>query len=171
MLGLGSNLGERSAHLACARRALGEGAFRWTLASSVWETAAEGGPPGQPPYLNQVLAAPAGTVDAGPEELLRFCRIVEDRAGRRRTETWGPRTLDVDLILYGSLVVKTGRLTVPHPRYAERSFVVGPLAEMLPCLVDPVTGETAAVLWEKADRRDRSCRARGGPRTMPSAQT
>jgi len=170
VLGLGSNLGDRNEHLAGARRGLFGNGFPWTLASSIWETVAEGGPPGQQPYLNQVLAAPAGSVSLDPFELLSLCRAVEDRAARRRVVRWGPRTLDVDILIYGSRVIDSPELSIPHPWLARRSFAIGPIAETLPLLVEPVTGLTAVELWSRIASEGRSCRSRGGPRTMPSAR-
>lgn len=86
------------------------------------------GPPGQPDYINAVC-----TVDTGlsPRQLLRQLQALETRQGRVRTERWGPRTLDLDLLLYGPLVMDDQELTIPHPRLRERAFVLLPMLELL----------------------------------------
>jgi 2-amino-4-hydroxy-6-hydroxymethyldihydropteridine diphosphokinase len=139
---LGSNQGDREAHLAFARRRLPAAGFPWTLASSVHETAAVGGPAGQPAFLNQVLAAPLASVGLGPDALLVRLLELEREAGRRRRERWGPRTLDIDLVFHGDDVRDEPGLILPHPRMQERPFVLAPLAEILPELVHPVSGRT-----------------------------
>ncbi len=150
VLALGSNLGDRLAFLSLARTRLREQGFPWELASQVEETAPVGGPPGQGPYLNQVLAAPVAAVRLGPAALLAVCKGIEREAGRVPGPRWGPRTLDVDIVLFGARVIRTARLTTPHPRLAERDFVLRPLARLLPDLVHPVLGETMAVLAARA---------------------
>jgi 2-amino-4-hydroxy-6-hydroxymethyldihydropteridine diphosphokinase len=127
-LGLGSNLGDRRAHLRRAVAALGEVA----AVSGLYETDPVGGPPGQGPYLNLVVELATG---AGPRRLLERARELEAGAGRVRGERWGPRTLDVDVLLVGDLVVDEPDLVVPHPRMWERGFVLAPLAELAPELV------------------------------------
>jgi 2-amino-4-hydroxy-6-hydroxymethyldihydropteridine diphosphokinase len=128
-LGLGSNLGDRLANLQRAVDALrGESGVRVASSSRVWETAPVGGPP-QPQYLNAVLRV---ETDRSPHELLEACRNVEDVLGRVRTERWGPRTMDVDILLYDDEAVDAPDLTVPHPRMTERAFVVLPLLELDP---------------------------------------
>ena len=123
--GLGSNLGDRRAHLEAAVRwlaALGE-----VLAvSSFRETAAVGGPP-QPDYLN---AAVVVATEQAPRALLAAAQEIERRAGRERGVVGGPRTLDLDLLLYGDRTVREPGLVVPHPRLHERLFVLEPLAEI-----------------------------------------
>ncbi|RMG47870.1 MAG: 2-amino-4-hydroxy-6-hydroxymethyldihydropteridine diphosphokinase [Acidobacteria bacterium] len=155
VLGLGANLGDRQAALALARRRLIEEGWRWTLASRVIETAPWGGPPGQPPYLNQVLAAPLGPETLPPRRLLQLCLRIEEEAGRRRTVRWGPRTLDIDLLVYGDRQIDEPGLTVPHPRLAERAFVLVPLAEILPDLPVPPAGRTPAEMLARCRRGDR----------------
>ena len=127
-MGLGSNLGDRLAHL---RRAL-QGLPDVVAVSQVYETEALGGPPGQRPYLNAVVEL---DTELGPRGLLAVARRLEDEAGRTRTERWGPRTLDVDVLLVGDLVVHDADLVVPHPRMWERRFVTVPLAELAPDVV------------------------------------
>ena len=134
-LGLGSNLGDRWAHL---RRAVDQlragGRTPVTAVSRVYETEPVGGPDDQGPYLNLVveLAVPAGT---DPYRLLEECRRLEAAAGRVRTVRWGPRTLDVDVLWIDGVALDDPELTVPHPRWRERMFVLAPLAELAPDLV------------------------------------
>ena len=127
-LGLGSNLGDRWAHL----RAGVAGVPDLAGTSPVYETAPVGGPPGQGPFLNAVVEL---DTDLGPRQLLEVCRGLEQAAGRDRAERFGPRTLDVDVLLVGDLVVDEPDLTVPHPRMWERAFVLVPLADLAPDLV------------------------------------
>lgn len=135
-LGLGSNLGDRLAHLERAVAGLPD----LVAVSPVYETAPVGGPAGQGPYLNAV--AELGT-DRSPRELLGLARRLEEEAGRVRTVHHGPRTLDVDVLLVDDLEVDEPDLTVPHPRLWERRFVVAPLADLAPDLVPPGALERA----------------------------
>jgi 2-amino-4-hydroxy-6-hydroxymethyldihydropteridine diphosphokinase len=123
-LALGSNEGDRRGHLRRAVASL-PGVRR---VSGVYETAPVGGPE-QGPYLNCVVEI---DTDLGPRDLLVFCQQVEQDAGRVRTVRWGPRTLDVDILLFDDLTVDQPDLVVPHPRMAERRFVLEPLADLAP---------------------------------------
>jgi 2-amino-4-hydroxy-6-hydroxymethyldihydropteridine diphosphokinase len=126
-LGLGSNVGDRLANLS---RAVGllcaEDGVRVRRSSRVWETDPVGGPP-QPDFLNAVVEVE--TV-LSPRELLAVCHRVESALGRVRDVQWGPRTIDVDLLLFDDRVVADPDLVVPHPRMTERAFVVLPLLEL-----------------------------------------
>jgi 2-amino-4-hydroxy-6-hydroxymethyldihydropteridine diphosphokinase len=143
-LGLGSNLGDRWDHLRFAVSALGRGrvpaadepALDVQLAgvSRVYETDPVGGPSGQGPFLNLVVELETG---ASPRELLALAASIEKARDRVRVEHWGPRTVDVDILLMGDLVVSEDDLVVPHPRIWDRSFVFVPLADLAPELVDP----------------------------------
>jgi 2-amino-4-hydroxy-6-hydroxymethyldihydropteridine diphosphokinase len=126
-VGLGSNLGDRRARLREAVAGLPD----VVAVSPLYETEPVGGPTGQPPYLNAVVELDTAL---SPRELLDVARALEDAAGRVRTERWGPRTLDVDVLLVGDLVVADPDLVVPHPRMWERRFVVEPLARLAPGL-------------------------------------
>lgn len=130
-LGVGSNLGDRWAYL---RRAVA-GMPDVVAVSPVYETAPVGGPAGQGAFLNCVVEL---DTDLSPQELLEVCRRLEAEAERVRMERWGPRTLDVDVLLVGDLRVDEPDLVVPHPRMWERAFVLVPLHDLAPDLVpDP----------------------------------
>ena len=135
-LGLGSNLGDRLATLRSAVDALPD----VVAVSSVWETEPVGGPPDQASFLNLVVELDTTST---PRQLLDVCRTLEAEAHRVRVERWGPRTLDVDVLLVGDCVVEDDDLVVPHPRMWERRFVLAPLAELAPDLVSPVRVEVA----------------------------
>jgi 2-amino-4-hydroxy-6-hydroxymethyldihydropteridine diphosphokinase len=132
-LGLGSNLGDRRAHLRRAVELLqADGDF--VAVSPVYETDPVGGPPGQGAYLNVVVEL---RTDATARQLLDRCARLERDAQRVRTVRFGPRTLDVDVLLVGSARVEDADLVVPHPRMYERRFVLAPLADLAPDLVTP----------------------------------
>lgn len=141
-LGVGSNLGDRWGYLAQAGRAL-RASPRVTImrASTVWETAPLGPP--QPAYLNAVLEVES---ELPAEGLHRLMRLVEAGAGRERSERWGARTLDLDLLLFGADLIDTPDLRVPHPSLGERRFALAPLAELCPDCRVPGTGATVAQL-------------------------
>jgi len=147
---VGSNLGDRWARLAMAARALraapGVAVVR---ASRVWD-AAPVGPP-QPRYLNAVLELETTRT---PRSLLGLLREVETAAGRTRDVHWGARTLDLDLLLVGGLVVREPDLVLPHPAMEGRRFVLAPLAELHPELVVPGTGVSVGRLLEEAPELD-----------------
>ncbi len=132
-IGLGSNLGDRRAALTGAVQGLRAGGDVVAV-SPLYETEPVGGPPGQGPYLNAVVEL--ATTD-GPRALLERCRALEEAAGRVRGVRHGPRTLDADVLLVGDLTVHEPDLEVPHPRWRERRFVLAPLADLAPDLVDP----------------------------------
>ena len=125
-IALGSNLGDRHAHLA-----FGISRLRQILTdvrvSTIHETAPEGVDEPQPDYLNAVVV---GVTTLGPLELLQALLAIERERGRTRVSFRASRTLDLDLILYGDEVIDTPELTVPHPRYLERQFVTKPLSEV-----------------------------------------
>ena len=134
-LGLGSNLGDRLMNLqAAVDRLRDQDRIRVDVSSRVWETTPVGGPD-QPDYLNAVVRV---ETHLAPRELLAACRLVESALGRVRAQRWGPRTIDIDVLLYGDRAVDDPDLVVPHPRITERAFVVLPLLELDP---DPVLAD------------------------------
>ena len=140
---LGSNLGDRDAHLRYAVARL-RSILTDPAVSGFIDTAPCGSAPvGQPRYLNAVVV---GWSAAAPADLLARLHEIENARGRRRPFRHAPRTLDLDLILVGGLTVSTPALEVPHPRFRERRFVLAPLAELAPDLVDPVTGLSVRAL-------------------------
>jgi 2-amino-4-hydroxy-6-hydroxymethyldihydropteridine diphosphokinase len=138
-LGLGSNLGDRVRHLRDAVETLRSVDLR--RVSPVYETEPVGGPGGQGAYLN--LVAELDT-DRGPHDLLGVCHRLEAAAGRVRNERWGPRTLDVDVLWLDGVTVDEPDLQVPHPRMWERRFVLAPLRDLAPDLVDAAAVEAAS---------------------------
>lgn len=141
-IALGSNLGDRRRHLEWAVEELGRHLGDLVVSTPI-ETDPDGVPEPQPPYLNAALI---GTTVLGPEPLLSLLRSLEARQGRQRLGFRAPRTLDLDLILYGDRAIDTPALVVPHPRFRERLFVLEPLAEIAPDWKDPVTGRTVREL-------------------------
>jgi 2-amino-4-hydroxy-6-hydroxymethyldihydropteridine diphosphokinase len=141
-LGIGSNLGDRAAHLQGAVDALGRfDGLRVVAVSRVYETSPVGGPP-QPDYLNAVVVVDSALT---ARALLDAAHEVEAAAERVRTVRWGPRTLDVDILLVGDEQVDEPDLVVPHPRMAERAFVVVPLADVAPEWEGRLPADTASV--------------------------
>lgn len=133
-IAVGSNLGDRRVHLAFAVRALTD--TLTDLAVSSWHETAPVGVPPQGPFLN---GAVVGQTALSPRALLDLLLQIERDAGRQRPFEGAPRTLDLDLILYGSEVIDEPGLRVPHPRFRERLFVLEPLAEIAPDWIDPET--------------------------------
>jgi len=149
-LGLGSNLGDRESNLKSAVEMLRvSGGILAVRASSFYETEPVGYVD-QPGFLN---AAAEVETTLSPEELLRLCHDIEDRLGRVRTIRWGPRTIDLDILLYGDRVIDTEDLTVPHPLMHEREFVLRPLSEIAPGLPHPRLGKTVGELLDAIRRR------------------
>ena len=136
-LGIGSNLGDRLAHLQGAVDFLAATAgVRVVAVSPVYETEPVGGPP-QDDYLNAVVAV---ETDLDPHALLAAGNAAEAAAMRRREVRWGPRTLDVDVLTYDDLVLDDPDLTLPHPRMGERAFVLAPLHDLDPDAVERPPG-------------------------------
>jgi 2-amino-4-hydroxy-6-hydroxymethyldihydropteridine diphosphokinase len=138
-LGLGSNMGERVSYLNRAATGIGrlrESRIVW--ASSVYETSPIGNTE-QPTFLNAVIELETGLV---PAELLGEIKKLEQSVGRVARERWGPREIDIDILLYDGLVVSDATVTVPHPELEKRRFVLVPLREIAPDVVHPVSGMT-----------------------------
>jgi 2-amino-4-hydroxy-6-hydroxymethyldihydropteridine diphosphokinase len=145
-IALGSNLGERRAHLDFGVARL-RSLLRHIAVSRYHDTVPVGISGPQPLYLN---AAATGETTLSARDLLDALLAIEAARGRERPYPNAPRTLDLDLILHGDLVVDDPGLTVPHPRFRERRFVLEPLAEIEPEMIDPVTGRTIRELLADA---------------------
>lgn len=143
-IALGSNLGDRDAQLDEAEDRLAA-LLSGAVSSARYETAAVGGPPGAPDFLNEVVV---GTTLISPRALLQALQAIEDAAGRERPFPNAPRTLDLDLILYGDFVIDEPGLHVPHPRFRDRDFVLQPLADVAGDWVDPVSGRSVQDLFD-----------------------
>jgi 2-amino-4-hydroxy-6-hydroxymethyldihydropteridine diphosphokinase len=142
-IGLGSNLGEREAQIRLALDDLARlPETRLVRASSLYDSEPVGDVD-QPNFLNAVAEL---ETELTARQLLWNLQLIERRLGRTRTRRWGPRTIDLDLLLFGPEVIDEPDLQVPHPELARRSFVMVPLVELDPMLVHPVTGETLVAL-------------------------
>jgi 2-amino-4-hydroxy-6-hydroxymethyldihydropteridine diphosphokinase len=150
-IALGSNLGHRAAHLQQAVEDMGAlPDTRVVAESKVYETApAPGSAPGQGLYLNAVVQL---DTSLEPHALLDALRDIEEQHGRQRREKWGPRTLDLDILLYDDQVIDTDALTIPHPHMHERPFVLEPLCDIAPDAVHPQQHRTAQELLRDLKR-------------------
>ncbi len=144
-IGLGSNLDEPRAQIDWALLSLTDLALPGTLARSRLYRSEPLGPPGQADYLNCAVSL---RTRAGPIELLHSLQALEAGHGRQRTVRWGARTLDLDLLLYGRAIICEAELEVPHPRIAERLFVLRPLQDLNPNLEVPGIGTVSELLDE-----------------------
>ncbi len=142
-IALGSNLGDRAEYLAAARRAIDALPTSRIVAASAVEETPPFGPVPQGPYLNQMIAL---ETELDPAALLAALLRIEQAAGRTREVRWGPRTLDLDLLLYDAERISEPDLVVPHPRMHQRRFVLEPLAEIAPEAWHPVLKKTARQL-------------------------
>jgi len=146
-LALGSNLGDREATIAAALEAVGKlPGTRVLKVSRLIETEPVGGPPGQGRFLN---GAAAIETDLTPQDLLASLKRIERDLGRTEGPRWGPRPIDLDILLCGNLVLDTPALTIPHPCLRERRFVLEPLAEIAADVRDPVTGKSVKELLDR----------------------
>jgi 2-amino-4-hydroxy-6-hydroxymethyldihydropteridine diphosphokinase len=149
-LGLGSNVGERRLRLQEGIRSLEHAGFDIKRRSSFYETEPVGYDD-QPWFLNAVVG---GETALNPKCLLKRCQKIEKEAGRKRTARFGPRSLDIDILLYKGRVIDEQYLVIPHPRMHERRFVLVPLVEIAPEIEDPRTGKRfAEILAELDDRK------------------
>lgn len=146
-IALGSNLGDSQAILEAALKQIHQTPGISIQACSQWYRTKAVGPP-QPDYLNGCALL---TVALSPQGLLATLLQIEAGFGRVRLEKNGPRTLDLDLLLFDNLILDTPDLQIPHPRMRERAFVLVPLAEIAPNWTEPVTGKTIAALMQTVD--------------------
>lgn len=155
LIGLGSNLGTREENLATAWRHIGQLPKTETVKlSRVYETEPVGGPQGQPFYLNAV-----GTIKTSltPFELLACLQRIEINLHRKRNIHWGPRTIDLDIILFGDEVITSANLTVPHPLMETRRFVLEPACNVASEMIHPVSGLTIQQLFERLTENTTVC--------------
>ena len=144
-LGLGSNLGDREGFLNKAVQSLAEDADMGILKrSSIYESEPWGFRE-QEPFLNSVIEA---VTELRPDELLAFCKKIEAGLGRTEGPKWGPRCIDIDMLIFSRRIVEAPGLIVPHPRLAERRFVLVPMAELAPGMRVPGTGKTVQALLD-----------------------
>jgi 2-amino-4-hydroxy-6-hydroxymethyldihydropteridine diphosphokinase len=147
LLGLGSNVGDRDANIVAALDRLEEENALCVVAMSRFRTTAPVGGPPQPDFRN---AAALADTHLPPRKLLAALQRAEERVGRRPGgPRWGPREVDVDLLLYGDEVVDEPDLVVPHPRMAERRFVLEPAAEIAPDMIHPVLRKSLRRLYDE----------------------
>lgn len=140
-IGIGSNVGDKKANCLQAVEFL-KAAGPVTRVSSLYYTEPVGYTE-QEDFMNAVAAL---ETDLSPRELLGLCLSIEDRMGRKRTVRWGPRIIDLDILLFGNLVVRQPELIIPHPLMAARKFVLAPLAEIAPDAVHPILEKNASEL-------------------------
>jgi 2-amino-4-hydroxy-6-hydroxymethyldihydropteridine diphosphokinase len=145
-LGLGSNLGDRAANLRAVCTSLPT-QVQLITASQIYQT-----PPWgfleQPAFLNQVVEV---ATSLSPVKLLTLLKRIETQLGRVPTFLYGPRLIDIDILLFGQRVLKLAKLTIPHPRMDERAFILVPLAEIAPSVIHPVTGMTIQAMLSRID--------------------
>jgi 2-amino-4-hydroxy-6-hydroxymethyldihydropteridine diphosphokinase len=148
-LGIGSNLGDRQANIEKALKLLNE-RLQIELVSSIYETKPMGYVE-QPKFLNAVCR---GQTELGPLQLLSLVKGIEASLGRVSSFPNAPRTIDLDIIFYGDMIMQTPELTIPHPRLEKRAFVLIPLLEIAPDLSHPVSGESVKDLTARVQRRE-----------------
>jgi 2-amino-4-hydroxy-6-hydroxymethyldihydropteridine diphosphokinase len=161
-IGIGSNEGDRLEAIFRAVRALADvEGVRVVQMAIITETDPVGGPP-QGPYLNTVVEIETGR---SPQALLGTLKEIEQRLGRRpSTERWGPRVIDLDLLLYGDRVIEEAELTVPHPRMHERRFVLEPLCQLASDLIHPRLRQPVETLLARLPASPQTASASGRPR-------
>jgi len=144
VLGLGSNMGNREAHLREAVAAMDQRQITFRRSASLYLTEPRDHID-QAWFINTVVEV---DTSLDPLELLESCLLVEREAGRVRDESRGPRPIDIDILFYRDQQIRTTNLVVPHPRYADRRFVLVPLAELVPDFRDPISKRTIQQLLE-----------------------
>lgn len=157
-LAIGSNLGDRHENIETAKMLLLENNINILHYSSIIETIPAGGPPDQPNFLNGVIKI---ETNLNPDDLLDLLKTIESKLGRKKTVRNGPRTIDLDILLYDQLKYQTEQLTIPHPRMLKRDFVMNPLKEIDPQLTAIFINENSE---SSDDAKHQQDLASGGPR-------
>lgn len=145
-IGLGSNIGDRQQNLDLAIEMLRQTPLVAVTAVSSYRNTEPVGNVEQPDFLNAVAEI---QTELEAQELLKVCNGIEKDLKRERIIHWGPRTIDLDILLYGNMVMKEDALEIPHPRMHERDFVLGPLCEIAPQAVHPIYQKTVTVLYQE----------------------
>ena len=143
-ISIGSNIGDREENCRKAIKLLKENGIALKRESSLYETE-PWGVKNQPKFINMAIEV---ETDKEPEELLRVLKEIEKEIGRKESVKWGPRVIDLDIIFYNDLILKTENLEIPHPLLQERDFVLKPLSEIAPDKKHPVTGKTVKEMLE-----------------------
>ena len=146
-IALGSNLGDSKQILNQALDLLSQISGIEVISHSSWYETVPVGPP-QPNYVNGCAILEAELL---PEDILQILLKIEQQFGRIRQERWGPRILDLDILLYGDLILEMPNLTIPHPRMNERAFVLVPLAEIAADWIEPLSGQSILQLSQAID--------------------
>lgn len=142
---IGGNMGDRMANLAAAKKWISQEIGEVQKTSSIYETAPWGNP-NQPHFLNQALLI---TSDDDANVIMDKLLAIEAKMGRKRAILWGPRTIDLDIIYYNDEIISNQLITIPHPKLAERKFVLMPLAEIAPTFIHPIFLKTNQVLLKE----------------------
>ena len=145
VLGIGGNKGDRAAYLKTAIEAISK-QVTLVVCSQIYETEVWGGMATNGNFLNQVVCI---QTDLEPSSLLELIQVIEVDLGRTREQHWGDRTIDIDILYFGTEVWDTPTLSIPHPYLAQRRFVLQPLAEILPTKIHPVLGKTSLELLDE----------------------
>ncbi|MBI4825127.1 MAG: 2-amino-4-hydroxy-6-hydroxymethyldihydropteridine diphosphokinase [Nitrospirae bacterium] len=147
-IGIGSNLGDREENCMKAVSLLRDNGIKVTKPSSMIETE-PWGLEGQPKFINMAVEAETAL---SPDALLKLLKNIESEIGREESVRWGPRVIDLDILLYGDLVLKTPELEIPHPHIAGREFVLKPLSEIAPEKIHPVLKKSISELFSQYPR-------------------